>query len=67
MSFISTETEAPTGIRIVWGVPAIAREIGATERKVYHLVETNRLPGAKKIAGRWALRVDLFHAAFEAA
>ena len=66
MSLVSTETEAPNGIRIVWGVPAIAREIGATERKTYHLVETNRLPGAKKIAGRWAFRPDIFHAAFAA-
>jgi hypothetical protein len=52
-------------IRIVWGVAAIARAIGRTERSVYPLVETGQLPGAKRIGGKWGLDLDRFHAVFD--
>lgn len=58
---VKTEVEnAPSGPRVVWGMGNIAREIGTTERKAFHMAETGRLPGAKKIAGRWAFLPEKF-------
>jgi len=47
---------------LLWGVTAIARAIGRTERQVFHLLETGLIP-AKKVGGRWlASRRRLFKA-----
>jgi hypothetical protein len=46
---------------ILWGAGAIAREINRSRQQTYCLLEAGALPGAKKIAGRWAFRPDVFH------
>lgn len=40
---------------IVWGADAIAPHLGRTTKGTYHALESGRVPGARKIAGRWAL------------
>jgi hypothetical protein len=52
---------------IVWGAEAIAPHLGRTVKGAYGALESGRVPGAKKIAGKWALNLRVFHAAFAAA
>jgi hypothetical protein len=37
---------------LIWGVAAIAAELGLSERQAYHQLETGRLP-ARKQSGKW--------------
>lgn len=37
---------------LIWGVSAIAKVIGRTDRQTFRLVEAGELP-AKKVGGRW--------------
>ncbi|MQW38152.1 DNA-binding protein [Sinorhizobium meliloti] len=39
-------------IDLIWGVEAVAKIIGRTERQTFHLLSTGQLP-AKKVGGRW--------------
>jgi len=39
-------------LELIWGINAIARLIGRTDRQVFHMVSTGQLP-AKKVGGRW--------------
>jgi hypothetical protein len=50
---------------IVWGAANIAPHIGKTTKGAFSVLESGRVPGAKKIAGRWALNLRVFHASFE--
>jgi hypothetical protein len=59
-----TETTKPARRR-VWGAKAIASHLGRTEKGAFSALESGRVPGAIKIAGRWALDLDVFDAAFE--
>jgi hypothetical protein len=54
------QTESAIGPRIVWGAPAIAAAINRPLRATYHMLESGRLPGAKKIAGRWCFTPAAF-------
>lgn len=56
------QTSAP---EIVWGAVAIAPHIGRTVKGAFGALESGKIPGAKKIAGRWALNLHVFHAAFQ--
>jgi hypothetical protein len=40
------------GEDFLWGVGAIARELGLTRRQTYYQLENGKLP-AKKQAGKW--------------
>jgi hypothetical protein len=42
----------------------IAKFIGRTEKATFHLLETGKIPGAKKFAGAWTLHVPTFRSAF---
>jgi hypothetical protein len=53
-----------TTIEIVWGCKAIAETIGRTERATFAALEQGKIPGAKKIAGRWGLDPRVFAATF---
>ncbi len=44
--------EASLASDLVWGVQAIAREIGRNPRQTFHLLENGKLP-AGKVGGRW--------------
>ncbi|MAY30569.1 MAG: hypothetical protein CL627_15430 [Aurantimonas sp.] len=43
-----------SAIDLIWGVNAIARAIGRTDRQTFHMVSTGELP-AKKIGNRWVI------------
>jgi hypothetical protein len=64
-----TQTENTTSAldTIVWGAGAIAPHLGRTVKGAYCALEGGRVSGAKKIAGRWALNLRIFHAVFEVA
>ncbi|MCK1619561.1 hypothetical protein IVA96_23890 [Bradyrhizobium sp. 159] len=50
---------------LIWGAAAIGRVIGRTEKGAFHALESGRVPGAKKIAGRWGMHVPTFLASFQ--
>ena len=64
-SHMSHENTTLVADTIVWGATAIAPHLGRTVKGAYHVLETTTVPGAKKIAGRWALNLRIFHASFE--
>lgn len=39
-------------IDLVWGINAIAKLIGRTDRQAFHMASTGQIP-AKKVGGRW--------------
>lgn len=53
----------PASIDVIWGVSAIAKVVGLSERKTSYLLQTGKLPGKKKgrhwISTVSALREDL--------
>jgi hypothetical protein len=51
---------------LVWGAEAIAPHIGRSVKGAFGALESGKVPGAKKIAGRWCLNLRVFLAAFEA-
>ncbi|MGY4360445.1 hypothetical protein ACVWZR_009611 [Bradyrhizobium sp. i1.3.1] len=59
------ENTTPALDTIVWGADAIAPHLGRTVKGAYCALEAGRVPGAKKIAGRWALNLRILHATFE--
>jgi hypothetical protein len=59
-------TTTITTIEIVWGARAIGKAIGRTERATFAALEQGKIPGARKIAGRWGLDFSVFVAAFQA-
>ncbi|TCU75101.1 hypothetical protein EDE08_103318 [Bradyrhizobium sp. R2.2-H] len=50
--------------QLVWGAKAIGKVIGRSEKGAFHALESGRVPGAKKIAGRWGMHVPTFLASF---
>jgi hypothetical protein len=52
---------------IVHGANAIAPYLGRTVKGAFGALESGKVPGAKKIAGRWALNLQVYFAAFEKA
>lgn len=65
MTIHSPNDTAPRD-QIVWGAKAIAEIIGRSEKSTFQALEANKLPGAKKVAGRWGLNPRIFFAAFAA-
>jgi hypothetical protein len=53
-----------TQSEFVWGAARIAPIIGRTEKGAFHALESGRVPGAKKMAGRWGLHLPTFHKFF---
>jgi hypothetical protein len=51
--------------QIVWGAEAIAPYLGRSVKGAFGALESGKVPGAKKIAGRWALNLRVFFEAFE--
>ena len=50
----------------IWGARDIAKFLNRPERAVYHALERNQLPGAKKVCGRWMLIPENFYRAVAA-
>lgn len=51
-----------TESNFVHGVRRIAQVLNKSERSVYHLLETGRLPGSFKLNGGWSLDLEMFRA-----
>jgi hypothetical protein len=52
---------------IIWGAEAIAPHLGRSVKGAFGALESGKVPGAKKIAGRWGLNLQVYFAAFETA
>ena len=63
----NTETALPAHEQIVWGAKAIAKYLGRSEKATWAALEQKKVPGARKVAGRWALSLKVFFATFDAA
>jgi hypothetical protein len=63
---MATNTKTET-TEIIWGCDAISAAIGRTKKATYVALEKGKIPGARKIAGRWGLNFDAFAAAFDTA
>lgn len=50
---------------VIWGAEAIAPYLGRTTKGAFGALESGKVPGAKKIAGRWGLSLKVFLASFE--
>lgn len=50
---------------LIWGAENIAPHIGRTTKGAFGALESGKIPGAKNIAGRWALNLKVYLAAFE--
>jgi hypothetical protein len=48
----------------VWGAEAIGKYLGRSKEATWFMLEQNRVPGAKKVAGRWGMHVPTFLASF---
>jgi hypothetical protein len=49
----------------IWGAARIAEAINKTPAATFHLLERNRLPGAKRIGTRWVLHLPTWRASFQ--
>jgi hypothetical protein len=47
-----------------YGARAIGEAIGRSERAVFHMLEKENLPGAKRLGGKWCLHLPTYRAAF---
>jgi hypothetical protein len=63
---MSTNTKAVPADQLVWGAQAIAPHLGRTVKGTFGALESGRVPGAKKVAGRWGLNLAVFYASFGA-
>lgn len=59
------QNQTALGPEIVWGARAIAAAIGRSEKATFIMLEQGKLPGARKVAGRWAFNPKIFFASFE--
>jgi hypothetical protein len=65
---MSTQAETTAAVPdIIWGATAIAPHLGRSVKGAFGALESGKVPGAKKIAGRWALNLQVYHRAFELA
>ena len=57
-------TETKPALDLIWGVSAIARLIGRSDRQTFHMVSTGEIP-AKKVGGRWVAKREALERFFE--
>lgn len=50
---------------LIWGAAKIAPHLGRSEKGTFHALESGKVPGAQKVAGRWALNLKVFYGSFE--
>jgi hypothetical protein len=63
----TTQTETtPAAEEIVWGAEEIGKIINRTTKATYGALESGKVRGARKVAGRWAFRPRVWLADFEA-
>jgi hypothetical protein len=56
----------PSADELVHGIENTATYLGRTPKGAYGALESGRVPGGKKIAGKWALHLPTFYASFKA-
>ncbi len=61
---MESQTVPNQSIVVIWGCKDIARTIGRSEKATFHALQEGKIPGAKKVAGRWGLDPRVFAAAF---
>ncbi|MGY8677123.1 hypothetical protein Q2941_04825 [Bradyrhizobium sp. UFLA05-153] len=63
------KTETPKAIaapdEFVWGANDIGKYLGRSKEATWFMLEQGRVPGAKKVAGRWGMHVPTFLASFQ--
>jgi hypothetical protein len=64
---VTTTDQNQTNDQVIWGARAIGQAIGRTEKATFAMLEAGKLPGARKVAGRWAFKPAAFLASFDAA
>ena len=52
--------------RITLTIAEVSSALGVSERTIYEMARTGRLPGALRLGGRWLVRRDLLEKALEA-
>jgi hypothetical protein len=50
--------------KIIWECANIAKAIGRSEKATFAALQAGKIPGARKVAGRWGLDFSVFVAAF---
>jgi hypothetical protein len=64
---MSAKTKAaPAADELIWGAEAIAPFLGRTTKGAFGALESGKVPGARNVAGRWALHLPTFYATFKA-
>lgn len=62
-------TKTPNSIAapndFVWGAADIGKYLGRSKETTWFMLDQGRVPGAKKIAGRWGMHVPTFLASFQ--
>lgn len=48
----------------VWGAFDISKYLGRSKEATWFMLEQGRVPGAKKVAGRWGLHLPTFTSHF---
>lgn len=56
---------AATPDEFVWGAADIGKYLGRSKETTWYMLDQGRVPGAKKIAGRWGMHVPTFLASFQ--
>jgi hypothetical protein len=51
--------------KLIWGAEAIAKAIDRDQAWTFRALKDGKIPGARKISGRWALNPRVFFATFE--
>jgi len=51
--------------QVIWGAKNIAPFLGRSEKGAFQILESGKIPGARKVGGRWALDLRVFRASFE--
>jgi hypothetical protein len=51
--------------KLIWGAEKIAEAIERDEAWTFRALKDGKIPGAQKIAGRWAFNPRVFFATFE--
>ena len=51
--------------KIIWGASEIGKTINRSEKATFVMLEAGKVPGARKVGGRWALKPSVFFASFE--
>ena len=52
--------------RLTWTISECSETLGVSERTLYEMARTGRLPGALRLGGRWLVRRDLLEEALGA-